>query len=209
MDLKVQKPFENPSPDVYLGTIIDVVSKPQVPSTYNGVTTLQDKIVIVWVLNYLNGAPALNSENKPFTVRETHNASMHENANLFKRIQQILGQAPPAIKNDEEVAQLLIGRSAQLYLISNPNPKKPESPFININGSAPIKPGQYPPAIPQGYVRVKFRPPKTFGQSGQQAQAAQPAYNAPAPVAQPAPAAAPQPATQSPVAPNPNNTVEF
>lgn len=209
MDLKVQKPFENPPPSVYLGTIIDVVSKSQVPSTYNGVTTLTDKVALVWVLAQIDGRPALNSEGKPFTVRETHNASMHENANLFKRLIQILGGAPPAIKNDDELAALLIGRSAQLYLISNPNPKRPDQPFINISGSAPLTPGQNPPPIPQGFVRKKFRPEKQgFGQQpAANAGFAQPASAAPTPAYNPAPATpAPAPvATQ----PNPNNTVAF
>jgi len=211
MDFKTQKPFENPAPDVYLGTIIDVYPKPNVPSTYNGVTTLQDKVVIVWVLGNLNNSPLVNSEGKPFTVRETHNAKWHENGNLYKRVQMILNQAPPQIKNDAELSMMLIGRTAKLYLISNPNPKKPEQPFINIQGSSPLKPGEIPPPVPQGYVRVALRPPKqAFGQAAPQAPApygapapAQPAAYTPPVAPAPAPAGSPSPAPQS------NNNVQF
>ena len=182
MDIKNPKPFENPDAGLFLGTIIDISTKEKVPSKYMGQPRLNDKVTLHWVLNKVDNTPALDSEGKQFILRDGFNAAMYETSNLYKRIVQVIGALPPVIEKTEQLEALLIGRSGQLFLIKAPNPKDPKNPYTNINGVAPLGPGQVSPVAPAGYVRIKDRPPK-----------AQPT----APTAQAAPAAQTQPTAQA------------
>jgi hypothetical protein len=183
MDLKVQKPFEKPDAGMFLGTIIDIATAEKVPTTFQGQVTLKDKVKLIWALTKIDGSPALNSEGKQFVLYDNFNASMHENSDLYKRVVQVLNAVPPLIEKTEQLEALLLGRSGQLFLVKAPNPKKPEDPYTNISGVAPLSAGQVPPTAPAGYVRVKDRPAKTFVSRGQ-AAATQPAPVTQAPVTQ-------------------------
>jgi hypothetical protein len=206
MDLKVQEPFENPDAGLFIGTIIDLDLAFKVPSTYMGEPRLNDKVILLWLLNDQFGKPAVDSKGKQFILRDGFNAAMFETSNLYKRIVQILGTVPPVLKKTEELESLLIGRSGQLFLVKAPNLKKPDSPYTNISGFAPLAPGQVAPVAPAGYVRIKNRPPKP-GRNQAAPVAAQPTGQAPAPLTQAAPAFV---APVSPaVAPAPSTNVAF
>lgn len=237
MELTQPKVFEKPDAGMFLGTIGDVVDMPNVSSTYNGVTKLVNKIRVLWFLGTLDGRPVLDSEGKPMTVAEFFNAVMADNSNLSKRMVQILSSQPPLMTKTEEVAALLIGRSAQLFLVKAPNKKNPADPYTNVSGAAPLSPGQIAPKIPADFVREINRPKTVAGvqtyatpavaaqasqaeqfaawQAAQRLAAAQqpqtPAQqtgNAPAATPPPAPAPTAPPAP-IPGAPVPPNNVSF
>ena len=177
MELAQPKSFQKPDAGMFLGTIIDVVDMPNVPSSYNGVVTLKNKVRVIWVLGKTDGTAALDKDGKPLTVAGFYNAVLGENANLTKAIKQILNAAPPVLTNTEQIAQLLIGKSNQLFLVKADNKKNPADPYTNVAGIAPLIPGQVPPAIPAGFVRAKDQPAKTnqapTGQMGGQGQVQQ------------------------------------
>lgn len=202
MELSKPKVFEKPDGGLFYGTIIDVVDMPNVPSTYNGVVTLKNKVRILWVLNKQDSTPALDKEGKQLTVAGFYNAVLADNSNLMKVIRQILNGQPPLMTNTDQVADLLLGRQNQLFLVKAENKRNPADPYTNIAGITPLAPGQIAPAgPPQGFVREKFRPKEQAGPQGapvqtyptpQAAAAAQPVAPAPAPTANTLPAPTPE-----------------
>lgn len=188
MEISQGKKFEKPQPGNYVGTVIDIIPMPDQKSVYNGVESIQNKVRIVWVLGpAYPGQNVLTKEGKPFEVVAFPNAKLTtkpKKSKLFEILEQMLGQAPPLVKNDEELETLMLGRSNQLFLVSAPNPSDPNDPFINVAGLMPLAPGQAAPVAPQGFVRFKNRPKTQAGQNGQPV----PTYATPqaaAPVTQP------------------------
>ena len=88
MELTKPKVFEKPDAGMFLGTCADVVDMPNVPSTYNGVTKMVNKVRVLWLLGTLDGKPVLDSEGKLMTVAEFFNAVQADNSNLSKRLAQ-------------------------------------------------------------------------------------------------------------------------
>jgi hypothetical protein len=196
MEITSGKKFEKPAPGNYTGTVIDIVTLPNVSSTFNGVTTIQNKIRVVWTIGpAYQGQVYLTKENKPFEVISTYNAKLIDKpkkSKLYELLEQMLQQAPPLVKNDEELERLMLGRSNQLFLVANANPSDPTDPYINIAGVTPLAPGQVAPVAPTGFVRNKNRVKEVAGQNGQAVQTyaqppaqnqAQPTQQAPAPTA--------------------------
>ena len=165
MEIKTQKPFEKPEGGGYLGTIIDVVEKPQVPTTFNGVTKLQDQITFTWTLSYMNNQPAVDSEGRPYQVFETYNAFISDTSKLYKALVQILNAVPPVINNSAQIEGLLLGKSCELYLTKTPKVGKPTEFTVRVIGHSPLKPGQVAPQAPKDFVRFKNR---TKNQAGPQ-----------------------------------------
>lgn len=153
MEISTGKSFEKPDAGMFLGTIIDVVDMPNIVTQYG----VKNKVRIQWVLSKTDGSPALDSQGNSFTVVAMHNATLTEKSNLMRDIKMILNGVPPVINSTEQLAQLLIGRSNQLFLTKTANPAKVGDFFINVNGIAPLVPGQVPPQAPQGFVRSKDR----------------------------------------------------
>ena len=193
MEITSGKKFEKPAPGNYTGTVIDIVTLPNVSSTFNGVTTIQNKIRVVWTIGpAYQGQVYLTKENKPFEVIGTYNAKLIDKpkkSKLYELLEQMLQQAPPLVKNDEELERLMLGRSNQLFLVANANPSDPTDPYINIAGVTPLAPGQVAPPVPAGFVRFRNRVKETAGQNGQAVQTyaqppaqnqAQPTQQAPA-----------------------------
>lgn len=171
MEITHGKKFEKPKPGNYTGTVIDIVTLPNVSSTFNGVTKLENKIRVVWVIGpSYPGQVVTTTEGKPFEVIGTYNAKLIEKpkkSKLWELLEQMLQTAPPLIKNDEELDQLMIGRSNQLFLVASPNPSDPNDPYINIAGLMPLAPNQVAPKAPEGFIRKKFRPVTQTGPQGQ------------------------------------------
>lgn len=208
MEISNQKPIHQPDAGIFLGTIIDVVDLPNYPTQFGP----KNKVRIVWVLGKTDNTPALDPEGKPFQVIAMPNASMNEKSTLFKMLAQILGQAPPLITTSEQLSQLLIGRSNQLFLTKTPNPKQQGQFFTNVTGVMPLTAGQYAPQAPTGFVRHKDKPKTVAGPNGQPVQTYAQAPAAPAaPTAPPQPSYPPfgQPAPTSPPPPQPNRNVSF
>ena len=176
MDIKTQKPFEKPEGGAYIGTIVDVIEKPNVAVTFNGVTKLQDQITFVWVLNYLNNQLAVDSEGRPYQVFETYNAFISDTSKFSKAMTQILNAPHPVINNSAQIEQLFLGRASGLYITKTPKVGKVDEFTVKVVGHNPLAPGQVAPAIPQGYVRSKN---KTKNQAGPQPGQTTATYAAP------------------------------
>ena len=168
MELAKPKSFEKPDAGVFNGTIIDVVDMPNVQTAFG----LKNKIRVLWILGKIDGTPALTKDGKEsLTVAGFYNAVLADNSNLTKTLRQILNGQPPLMTTTEQIAQLLIGRSNQLFLVKGDNVKNPADPFTNVAGIAPLPAGAIAPAIPAGYVRVKDQVKTVAGpQAGQTTQ---------------------------------------
>jgi hypothetical protein len=175
MQLSKGKTFEQAPGGLYLGTIVDVVDMPNVQTQYGP----KNKVRIQWILNHPDGRPAMgkatddNGQPKApeqLTVAFIKNASLHDKAELFKMIAMILGTAPPVMNSTEQLAQLLIGRSNQLFLTVTPNAVDPNKPYTNVSGVSPLTAGQIAPLVPQGFVRQKDKVKTVAGPNGQPAQ---------------------------------------
>lgn len=191
MEITHGKKFEKPQPGNYVGTVIDIVTLADQKSTYNGVETIQNKVRIVWVLGpAYPGQVATQKDGKPFEVIAVPNAKLTtkpKKSKLYEILEQMLGGAPPLVKNDAELEALMLGRSNQLFLVANANPSDPSDPYINVAGLTPLAPGQVPPQAPAGFVRFKNRVKTVAGQNGQPvATYATPQAAAAAPTAAPA-----------------------
>ena len=175
MEIGQGKKFERPQPGNYTGTVIDIIPMPNVSSTFNGVTTLVNKVRIVWVLGpAYPGQKVLTTEGKPFEQMGTYPAKLvntgTKKSKLYELLEQMLQQAPPLVRNDEELEALMLGRSNQLFLVAAANPKDPNDPYINVAGVTPLAPGQTAPQAPAGFVRFKNRPKTVAGPQGQPVQ---------------------------------------
>ena len=213
MEMTQGKKFEKAPAGMCIGTIIDIVEMPKVPSTFNGVTTLKNKVRILWILNNINGTPMLDSEGKQLTVAFIKPASSHTSSDLYKLLLMLLGQAPPLMTKTEELEALLLGRSNVLFITRTPDTRSAGEFFANVTGASPLTPGMVAPVAPQGFVRAKNQPPKAAGQYAQAApQPQQTQAVAQQPVAsQPAqPANVPTTTEPTPPAPGaPPNNVSF
>jgi len=160
MEFTKPAPRERAPGGPFLGTIVDVVDMPNRPSAYGP----QNKVRIDWILADLNGNAVLDSKGGPLTVAEFYNAILTDSSKLTKALVQILNSMPPVMNSTEQMAQLLIGRSANLFLVKAANEKNPADPYTNIAGHSPIMPGQRPPVVPSNYVREINRPKTINGQ---------------------------------------------
>jgi len=175
MEIGHGKKFERPQPGNYTGTVIDIIPMPNVSSTFNGITTLVNKVRIVWVLGpAYTGQVVLTKEGKPFDQIGTYPAKLvntgTKKSKLYELLEQMLQQAPPLVRNDEELEQLVLGRSNQLFLVAAANPTDPNDPYINVAGVTPLAPGQTAPTTPADYVRFKNRVKTQAGLQGQVVQ---------------------------------------
>ena len=186
MDISQGKVFYKPEAGTYLGKIIDIVDKPQVQTQYG----LKNKVLIVWTLTQLNGAPYLDPEGQPFQASVYVTATMNEKStqplfrNLYKVVVGVLnGQQAPLITKFEQLEQLLLDRANVLMVTKEPNPAKAGDFYSNPVGILPLNNAPVPPT-PQGFVRSKNRPKTQAGPQGQSVQTYaphQPAVNLNAP----------------------------
>lgn len=169
-----QEPFEKPEGGEYLGTIIDVIDKPNQPVTFGGVTKMQDQITFVWTLAYPNGQIAVDSKGRPFQIFETYNAFISEGqkpSKLYRALMQILNAAPPKIDDTAQIESILLGRSSGLLVMKSPKTTNPSEFTSKIIGHMPLKPGQAPPQTPAGFVRDKDRVKQQAGPNAGQVSA--------------------------------------
>jgi hypothetical protein len=225
MNLDKPEPFEIPDGGNYLGTIIDVVDLPNQQTQYG----VKNKVRLVWTLGAsFPGQKVVDSKGKTLEVIASLNSFWSNNSKLYKMVAMILGQAPPLITSTEQLEQLLLGRSNQLFIVKSQDAQDANKWYANVAGVAPMAPGQVAPQAPQGFVRFKNRAKTQAGPQGQPVQTyAQPPQNQqqpqqwqPAPQQQPpagyppagqpptfapAPAAAPQGQWQPAPPPQGNN----
>ena len=197
MEIGQGKTFYKPEAGVYLGKIIDIVEKPNVAVVFQGQTTYKNKVLLVWTITQMNGAPYLDPDGAPFQATAYVNASINEKStqplfrNLYKIVAGILGGQPPLITSSSQLEQLLLGKANGLMITKEPNPNKPNDAYVNIVGIMPLAPGQPIPQTPANFVRAKDRPKTQAGPNGQpvatysQPPAQQGAVPASQPTAQP------------------------
>jgi hypothetical protein len=143
MDLNQNSTFEQPDSGIFIGVIADVVDLYGVKTNFGE----KNKVRIVFVLD------KNNSQGKPYHQYFSKNASMHEKSDLYKAVRAILGTNPPVVQNTEQLAQLLIGKAVQLFIMKEPNAQGKE--FSNIKGINALPPGAAIPKIPTDFVRAK------------------------------------------------------
>ena len=172
MEITQGKVFFKPEAGMYLGTLIDVVEKPQVSTKYG----LKDKLLLVWVISNINNTPYLDPEGKPYQVSAYVTATMNDKStqplfrNLYKIVYGVLGQAPPLVNSAAQLEQLLLGRQNGIIVTKEANPEKAGEFFVNVVGFTPLAPGQVPPQAPADFVRAKNRPKTQAGPQGQPVQ---------------------------------------
>ena len=146
------------------------------------------RIRIIWVLD------KLDSEGKPFRVMREVNASIADKpkkSSLYEIVEGVFGRAPQVPFDDET----LINRSNELTVVRETDPKTGKV-YANIKAILPLPAGAVPPAIPQGFVRAKFR-------SQVQAQAPAQANPVAAVATQPVQTTQPAPVAQAQASPQP------
>lgn len=171
------KPFEKPAAGFYPGILVDVVDLGLVPTKFGP----KPKVRLVWLLG------ANDSEGRPFQVMSQLTASLNEKAALYDIVKSILGTAPPVPYDIDN----LIGKINTLVIVREKSTDGSKD-YANIKAIVPFQglmPGQYQPAIPQGFQRAKDKSansgtplstaPKPSAQAAvsapQQAQSASPA----------------------------------
>jgi hypothetical protein len=161
-----QEPFEKPEGGEYIGTIIDVIDKPNQPVTFGGVTKMQDQITFVWTLAYPNGQVATDSKGRPYQIFETYNAFISEGSKpskLYRALVQILNAAPPQIDDTAQIENILLGRSSGLLVMKSPKTTNPSEFTSKVIGHMPLKAGQIAPKAPADFVRTKDRAKQQAG----------------------------------------------
>lgn len=155
------KTFEKPDSGFIQGVLADVVDLGLVKTTFKGDEKEALMVRFIWVLEK-NG-----TDGKPLTVAQRFTASLHEKANLYKTVKQILNSAPPTTFDLES----MIGQSRTL-LIAREKSADGQKDYANVMGIGPQNGN--PVAIPADFIRAKNKPAKqgTAAAAPQQAQAA-------------------------------------
>lgn len=158
------KNFEKPGNGTYIGVVADVVDLGMVSTSFGQ----KPKIRIVWILD------KKDAEGNPFRVMSQVTASANEKSALYGIVKGVLGAVPPPPFD----AEILIGKSNQLFVVQEPN-QDGTKVFANVKVILPLPAGTPAMLIPAGFVRDKDK----TKQPGQQARPQQVA-----PAAPPAPA---------------------
>jgi len=167
MDLGQNSTYEQPDSGIFIGVVADVVDLYGIKTKFGE----KNKVRIVWILD------KNNSQGKPYHAVLQKNGTMHEKGDLFKAVRAILGTNPPVIQNTEQLAELLIGKGNQLFIMKEKNEQGKE--FSNIKGINSLPPGAVVPKIPIDFVRAKDKKPYVPGQPGTAATPGQPAQAPP------------------------------
>lgn len=140
------KTFEKPDSGVFHGVLADVVDLGIVKTAFKGEVKEQPMVRFIWILN-VNG-----KDGKPLSVAQRFNASMHEKANLYKTVKQILNTAPAVPYELDN----LIGQTRQLFIVREKSADGTKD-YANVQGIAPAQPGTVV-SVPADFVRAKNRP---------------------------------------------------
>lgn len=169
------KEYEKPAEGVVTGVLADVADL----GIVNGFYGDKPKVRLSWVIDQKD------SEGNFFVVSKTYTASLHEKANLYADVKDMMGKVPPVPYDIE----LLIGQVNTLVLKKETATKGQHAgkDFVNIKAFLAAKTGTAF-SVPAGYVREKdggvYGRPKQSNQGQQQQQS-----RTPAPAQQAAPAA--------------------
>jgi len=178
------KDFEKPATGMYHAVLADIVDIGDVPNTYKGVTKIQPMLYFVWILD------AKDKEGRQFQIRERFNNSLTERSNLYKRLKQILNQAPSVDINPET----LIGQTRKLFIqLDVVGEGTQQKKYTNVIGVSAADAG-IAVSIPSDFVRDKLKP-ATEQAKTKYAQKYQQQQSAPATASVAAPAAAASAAT--------------
>ena len=105
-----------------------------IDTVYNGVAKKTHKVQFIWQL------AELDDDKKPILIFERFTLSLHEKAQLYKRIKGLFGKEPPATLDLEK----LIGTNTNLVIVHNEGKGKDGQPktFANIAATLKLQPGQ-------------------------------------------------------------------
>jgi hypothetical protein len=155
---KGSKEYEKPETGMYHGVLADVVDLGNVTTQFKGEVKVQHMVRFVWVLNTL-GKDKLrypDTFEKPLTATQRFNLSMHEKANLYKTVKQILNAPPPVSEAQPEYdVEQLLGVVRKIFILRELS-EDGKKDYPNVQGISAADPG-VTVSLPQGYVRAKFR----------------------------------------------------
>lgn len=128
------KNFETVAEGTHQAVLNTVKDLGMIDTTFNGVTKKTHKVQFIWQL------ATKDAEGKPSLVFERFTLSLHQKAQLYKRIKGLFGKEPPASLDLEK----LVGTNTNLVLVHNEGKGKDGSPktFANIAATLKLNAGQ-------------------------------------------------------------------
>jgi hypothetical protein len=142
IDINAKKDYEKVSEGVHIGVLADIVDLGMQPSQYGE----KHKVRLVWLTDEV--------DSQGYTKRafETYTFSLHEKADLRKRLEPIAKEnkitIPSSGKFDVDV---FIGVNRQLVIQHNENQKG--DVFANVSSTLALKPDMYKLSIPADFKR--------------------------------------------------------
>ena len=128
------KDFKLPAEGTQQAVLNTVKDLGMVDTVFNGVAKKVHKVQFVWQLS------ELDDEKKPILIFERFTLSLHEKAQLFKRVKGMYGKQPPTTLDLEK----LIGWNGNLVIVHNEGKDKQGQPktFANIAATLKLNAGQ-------------------------------------------------------------------
>lgn len=163
---KSTKEYEKPETGMYHGVLADIVDLGNVTTQFKGEVKVQHMVRYVWILNTLGKDKVKFPETfgKPLSVTQRFNLSLHEKANMYKTVKQILNAPPPVSEGVEYDIELLLGSVRKIFVLRELS-EDGKKDYPNVQGISTADPG-VTVAIPQGFVRAKFRDNKAGSTTG-------------------------------------------
>lgn len=128
------KDFKLPAEGTTQAVLNTVKDLGMVDTVFNGIAKKTHKVQFVWQL------AELDDEKKPILIFERFTLSLHEKAQLYKRIKGLFGKEPPASLDLEK----LVGTNTNLVLVHNEGKGRDGQPktFANIAATLKLNAGQ-------------------------------------------------------------------
>jgi hypothetical protein len=105
-----------------------------IDTVFNGVAKKVHKVQFIWQL------AELDDEKKPILIFERFTLSLHEKAQLHKRIKGLFGKQPPSTLDLEK----LVGTNTNLVIVHNAGTDKTGQPktYANVAATLKLQPNQ-------------------------------------------------------------------
>lgn len=155
---KSTKEYEKPETGMYHGVLADIVDLGNVTTQFKGEVKVQHMVRFVWVLDTLGKDKNRYPETfgKPLQATQRFNLSLHEKANMYKTVKQILNAPPPVSEtNPDYDIEQLIGSVRKIFILRELS-EDGKKDYPNVQGVSAADPGVNV-SVPQGFVRAKFR----------------------------------------------------
>jgi hypothetical protein len=155
---KSNKEYEKPETGMYHGILADIVDLGNVTTQFKGEVKVQHMVRYVWVLNVLGKDKERFPETfgKQLTAQQRFNLSLHEKANMYKTVKQILNAPPPVQDGVEFDIELLLGSVRKIFILQEPS-EDGKKMYANVQGISAADKGVVV-TLPAGFQRAKDRP---------------------------------------------------